>query len=138
MPSPFKVPQGALRAIILAYASKYPVSGAELSKEMEERTGGRWKPSPGSVYFLMNELEGRGLLVRTPSQTSRKSYITTRKGMDELRRSSADVLASLERDVAIMGLLSSLVAPEHAERMELLGRLLKADPATLKKVRPEL
>ena len=44
------VPRGLLRFLVLKMLSEKPMSGTEIAKQIEEQTGGRWKPSPGSIY----------------------------------------------------------------------------------------
>jgi len=40
------------------------MNGAEIIKAVEEFTWGFWKPSPGSVYPLLKQLEAEGLVRR--------------------------------------------------------------------------
>lgn len=40
--------------------SEKSMSGAEIIREVEENTGGRWRPSPGSVYPLLSWLLDSG------------------------------------------------------------------------------
>lgn len=40
--------------------SEKSMSGAEIMREVEENTGGRWRPSPGSVYPLLSWLLDSG------------------------------------------------------------------------------
>ncbi|RLI42575.1 hypothetical protein DRO59_03770 [Candidatus Bathyarchaeota archaeon] len=43
------VPKGFLRYYVLKMLKEKPMSGSEIMREIERETGGRWKPSPGSV-----------------------------------------------------------------------------------------
>jgi DNA-binding PadR family transcriptional regulator len=134
----FKAPQGLLRSLILAYASRFPVTGAELSADVKLKTAGQWDPSPGSVYFLINELKGKGLLTQVSSNEGGKSYITTAAGKAELGKSSGGALANLRREVSLLSLFVSAANPSEAERMEVLGWVLKADAASVKRMRKQL
>ena len=137
--SAFKAPQGLLRSLVLAYASKYPITGAELAVEIRNRTAGLWDPSPGSVYFLMNELKDKGLLSIVGSREGgRKSYIATEAGRVELNTSSGKAMATLERELTLLALLVSMIRPMESERMETLKSLLKADPAVVARVKAQL
>ena len=40
-----------------------PLNGYQVIQQIAERTGGQWKPSPGSVYPTISQLEDEGLLV---------------------------------------------------------------------------
>ena len=54
--------RGLIRGAILHLLSERPMHGYELINELEQRTGGRWKPSPGSVYPTLSALEDEGLI----------------------------------------------------------------------------
>ena len=56
-----------------------PMHGYELISELEERTGGRWRPSPGSVYPTLAQLEDEGL-VRAVDDDGKKRYELTDAG----------------------------------------------------------
>ena len=54
------VPKGYLRGKVLRLLNEKPMSGAEIMSNIEENTGHRWKPSPGSVYPLLSWLLDSG------------------------------------------------------------------------------
>lgn len=54
--------RGAVRGAVLRLLAERPMHGYELIGELEERTGGRWRPSPGSVYPTLAQLEDEGLV----------------------------------------------------------------------------
>jgi DNA-binding PadR family transcriptional regulator len=82
----------------LAYASKYPVTGSELAGDVREKTSGLWDPSPGSVYFLMNELREKNLLILMDGMGSgRTAYIATAEGRAELAKASSGLITALQR-----------------------------------------
>lgn len=137
--STFKAPQGLLRSVVLAYASRYPVTGAEIAEDVRSKTNGLWDPSPGSLYFLVNELKGKGLLVTVKGEDpGRKAYIATEKGRAELAGVSQGLLGALEREVSLLALLASMLDPSSSVRTDILKWALKADPAQLQKLRPQL
>ena len=53
--------------------------GYELITVLEERSGGRWKPSPGAIYPALGKLEGRGLVTST-EQDGKRLYELTEEG----------------------------------------------------------
>ena len=53
-----------LRAWVLVILGRAPKTGAEVMDEMERMSGGWWRPSPGSVYPLLDELTREGVTVR--------------------------------------------------------------------------
>jgi DNA-binding PadR family transcriptional regulator len=51
-------------------------------QELDQRTGGVWRPSPGSVYPTLQLLEDEGLIANTEAN-GRKSYALTEAGQAE-------------------------------------------------------
>ena len=62
-----KAGRGDIRATILALLAEEPMHGYQIIQEVSERTGGAWRPSPGSVYPTLQQLEDEEL-VRTRAQ----------------------------------------------------------------------
>ena len=87
-----RVPKGNVRGLLLAALLDGPAHGYELMGRLEEQTGGRWRPSPGSVYPLLQLLEDEGLITGT-DQDGRRVYELTETG-----RAQAD--QALLRDLA--------------------------------------
>ena len=52
--------QGGLKFVILRLLDEKPRHGYEIIKELEERSGGRYTPSPGTVYPTLTMLEEMG------------------------------------------------------------------------------
>src|SRR4029450_4254861 len=50
-----------LRPPVLGLLAERPMHGSEIIQQIEERSGGRWRPSPGSVYPTLQMLAGEGL-----------------------------------------------------------------------------
>ncbi|WP_156155824.1 PadR family transcriptional regulator [Demequina phytophila] len=55
-------PRGDVRVAILLLLADQPRHGYDLIKEIEERSGGAWVPSPGSIYPTLQVLEDEGLV----------------------------------------------------------------------------
>ncbi|GAA3227054.1 hypothetical protein GCM10017691_17110 [Pseudonocardia petroleophila] len=53
--------RGDIRAAVLALLAEQPRHGYEIIQEIAERSGGAWRPSPGSVYPTISQLEDEGL-----------------------------------------------------------------------------
>ena len=70
--------RGFLETMILVILSKQELHGYGIMRMIERETG-FWKPSPGSVYPLLNALKYRGL-VKCVTKGRRKVYTLTRKG----------------------------------------------------------
>jgi DNA-binding PadR family transcriptional regulator len=79
------VPKGFIRYQVLESLNKQSMSGSEIINEIEVRTNGRWKPSPGSVYPLLSWLQDNGHIRELPSnQSGMKRYELTDSGKDVL------------------------------------------------------
>ncbi|MEW2530974.1 PadR family transcriptional regulator [Streptomyces sp. NPDC047071] len=71
--------RGDVRASILALLKDRPMHGYEMIQEIAERSGGAWKPSPGSVYPTLQLLEDEGLIV-SESEGGKKLFSLTESG----------------------------------------------------------
>ncbi|KOT37105.1 PadR family transcriptional regulator [Streptomyces caelestis] len=71
--------RGDVRASILALLKDRPMHGYEMIQEIAERSGGAWKPSPGSVYPTLQLLEDEGLIV-SESEGGKKLFSLTDAG----------------------------------------------------------
>ena len=74
-----KARRGDVRAAILAVLAEQPRNGYQIIQEVAERSGGAWKPSPGSIYPTLQQLEDEGL-VRADSDGGRRAYALTEEG----------------------------------------------------------
>jgi DNA-binding PadR family transcriptional regulator len=68
--------RGDVRAAILALLAEKPMHGYEMIQELDERTGGAWKPSPGSVYPTLTMLEDEGLVTAVETDGKRRYTLT--------------------------------------------------------------
>jgi DNA-binding PadR family transcriptional regulator len=75
------VPKGFLRYQVFELLNEKPLSGSEIINEIEKRTNGCWKPSPGSVYPLLAWLQDNGCIKEVPAkEIGIKRYTLTDKG----------------------------------------------------------
>jgi len=74
--------KGYTRIALLILLSKKPCHGYEMMKEVEERTGGFWKPTAGGVYPILQNLEQAGYIegVWGHQKRKRKIYHITESG----------------------------------------------------------
>jgi DNA-binding PadR family transcriptional regulator len=68
--------RGDVRFAILAMLEERPMHGYELIQELEARSGGRWRPSPGSIYPTLQMLEDEGLVTGEEREGRRVFSIT--------------------------------------------------------------
>ncbi|MFD0437989.1 PadR family transcriptional regulator [Streptomyces chartreusis] len=71
--------RGDVRASILALLKDRPMHGYEMIQEIAERSGGAWKPSPGSVYPTLQLLEDEGLIA-SETEGGKKLFSLTGAG----------------------------------------------------------
>ena len=74
--------RGDVRASILALLKDRPMHGYEMIQEIADRSGGAWKPSPGSVYPTLQLLEDEGL-ISSASEGGKKLFTLTDTGRQE-------------------------------------------------------
>lgn len=97
--------RGLLALFILHTLGKRPGTGYDLLKEIEEKTGGKWVPSKGTLYPVLKQLEEEGLIELTATGARAKNiYTVTPRGKRTLvhirrhRREHGEKLA-LYRDL---------------------------------------
>jgi DNA-binding PadR family transcriptional regulator len=84
--------RGDVRAGALALLAEQPMNGYQIIQEIAERSGGVWRPSPGSIYPALQQLEDEGLITAEAGEGGRRAYQLTEDGRtyaaahpDELR-----------------------------------------------------
>jgi DNA-binding PadR family transcriptional regulator len=75
-----KVKRGDVRAAALALLAEEPRNGYQIIQQIGERSGGVWRPSPGSVYPALQQLEDEGLIAATTGEAGRRAYELTEEG----------------------------------------------------------
>ena len=73
------VRRGEIRPLILAVLATKPMHGYEVITELEAQSGGRWRPSAGSVYPTLQQLADEGL-VTSEEIDGRRVYALTDEG----------------------------------------------------------
>ncbi len=71
-----KVRRGDVRSAILDVLSQEPMNGYQVIQQISERSGGAWKPSPGSVYPTIQQLEDEGLVEGRATDGRRTLHLT--------------------------------------------------------------
>ncbi|MGH3624307.1 MAG: PadR family transcriptional regulator [Sciscionella sp.] len=72
--------RGDVRSAILALLAERSMHGYEMIKEITERSGGFWRPSPGSVYPTLQLLTDEGLIVSNEGTSSKRLFELTDDG----------------------------------------------------------
>lgn len=71
---------GDLRFVVLKLIAEKPRYGYEVIKEIEERLGGAYSPSPGVVYPTLTLLEELGYATVSSAEGNKKLYAITPEG----------------------------------------------------------
>jgi DNA-binding PadR family transcriptional regulator len=116
-----RVRRGDVRAAILDVLATEPMNGYQLISQISERTQGAWKPSPGSVYPTISQLEDEGLIESDETRGRRVLRLT-----DEGRgyvQANADDLAAVWSPFAEPDRTAS---PDHPALKPEIGQLMSA------------
>ena len=81
--------RGDIRAAILVLLAEEPMHGYQIIQELTERTGGVWRPSPGSVYPTLQQLQDEELVREAPSDSGKRVYELTDTGREQAARATA-------------------------------------------------
>ena len=77
--------RGDIRTALLAVLVEEPGHGYDVIQRLEEKSGGAWRPSPGSVYPTLQLLEDEDL-VRSVERDDKRVYEITDAGRAEANR----------------------------------------------------
>jgi DNA-binding PadR family transcriptional regulator len=102
-------PKGLLKMLILKIATQRATTGVEIMDEVPRMTNNVWSPSPGSVYYLLGEMEEAGLLIHVPTgETGIKRYVSSEKGKLNLENFKLDAQKNLYKQMIMLRVLSDL------------------------------
>jgi DNA-binding PadR family transcriptional regulator len=91
-----KARRGDIRTAALLLLNEEPRNGYQIMQEVEERSDGVWRPSPGSVYPALAQLEDEGL-IRSQELDGRKLFALTDEGRAYVQQRGEDKLAPWEQ-----------------------------------------
>ncbi len=87
-----KARRGDIRTAALLLLAEEPRNGYQIMQEVEERSDGVWRPSPGSVYPALAQLEDEGL-IRSEESDGRKLFALTDDGRAQVEQRPDDATA---------------------------------------------
>ena len=105
--------RGDVRSAVLGLLSERAMNGYQLMQEIEQRSRGSWRPSPGAVYPALQQLEDEGLVKEEGSGAGR-TFSLTDQGKAYVRKHKDEVSAPFENnqagscDETMLGLFSEL------------------------------
>jgi DNA-binding PadR family transcriptional regulator len=80
--------RGDVRLAVLSLLAEQPMHGYQMITELAERSAGAWRPSPGSIYPTLQQLEDEGLVTVT-EQDGRRTFALTDAGRQEVQRATS-------------------------------------------------
>jgi len=122
---------GELRWVILSLIAEKPRHGYEVIKELGERVGDDYSPSPGVVYPTLTLLEDMGYAAVSPDDSGRKLYTVTSEGEKALAENKAQLDAIFARfagrgeptDPRVFGsIIRAMMNLRAAAKLRLRGR----------------
>jgi DNA-binding PadR family transcriptional regulator len=116
--------QGEVRLALLSLLQDAPAHGYELMNRLEERSGGMYRASAGTIYPVLQQLEDEGL-VKGDEIEGKRTYHLTDAGREELLLHREDVERIWRRAGGWKDWGVS-IGPETAEIWGSWGRLSKA------------
>ena len=119
-----------MRAALLLLLAEQPRNGYQLMQAVEERSGGRWRPSPGSIYPTLAQLEDQGL-IRATERDGAKLFEVTEAGHRHLAKRHEHVPPWIdEHEPAAFGDLRTQLKQLHVATMQVVhaGRASRSRP----------
>jgi DNA-binding PadR family transcriptional regulator len=112
--------RGFLALFILHTLSKRPGTGYDLLKEIEEKTGGQWVPSKGTLYPVLKQLEEERLIELSETGARAKNiYVLTPKGKKTLAHIKEHRRGPGEKLVIYQNLLAEIFGEDKMVLMSL-------------------
>jgi DNA-binding PadR family transcriptional regulator len=96
-------PRGLLKLVSLQLFSESSLSGAELQEVIRKTSGGVWKPGPGSIYFLLEELRKGERIVELPHRGGTvRRYVISNKGKAELAKLRGEMDEEVRKQLRLL------------------------------------
>lgn len=112
--------RGDVRAAVLMLLAEEPRNGYQLMQEIEDRSAGNWRPSPGSVYPILSQLEDEGLIRAVDRDGTRLFEITDAGRAHVADREDPTPPWESEDDIVPVGDLKSQMKALHIAAGQLM------------------
>ena len=115
--------RGFLRPQIMQLFEQGPMSGVDIMDKLQQESHGWYRPSPGSIYPLLSQLEREGLISKNPEgKFELTSAYADQKGVGD---DIAGALSSMESNVSYLEDLQRSDAGRVARSKDRIDRLAK-------------
>jgi DNA-binding PadR family transcriptional regulator len=108
--------RGDVRLAVLGLLNEGPANGYNLIGQIAERTQGRWRPSPGSIYPVLGQLAEEGLVQGDGAEQTGFSITDAGKAF----------VSEHEAEIAEVWNNGRAASPEQEALMESIGKLMGA------------
>ena len=137
---------GAMRYVVLQLIAEKPRHGYEIIKELEQRSGGGYTPSPGAIYPLLSMLLDMGHVVATADGNKKLHTITpegeaflaeNRQFVDAILMRMAepdeqrDVLRNLMHELKHAAVTQARASHHNQERLEQIRAIISRATAEI-------
>ncbi len=112
-----------LRLVLLSLIVQQPRHGYDLIREIEERTGGAYAPSPGIVYPTLTMLQDMGFIAESDAAGTRKVYAATPEGEAHLAQHKDEAETLVARIAELAAAQKGDSAPVRRAMRNLHGAL---------------
>jgi DNA-binding PadR family transcriptional regulator len=102
--------KGLLPLYVLYILSLGATNGNDISRKIEERTGGMWLPSTGGIYPILKKFEKQNLVVGEwddPKKKTQKIYTLTEEGIKELEDKKTLLKVKMEEALEVFKIIYS-------------------------------
>ena len=119
------IPRGFSRYFLLEALKEKPLSGKQIIDLANEKTGGKWSPSPGLIYPLIGRLLDESLI----EEVSDGKYKISKKGKSTLGElDSFNDYVKKQLDVVFrLANIGEFLASDMIERVSTIGNLLSSN-----------
>lgn len=117
---------GAMRYVVLQLIAERPRHGYDIIKELEQRAGGSYTPSPGAIYPLLAMLADLG------------HVSVSADGAKKLHAATADGLAFLEENRQMVDALMARLGEPGGGAAELRGLMHALKEAVVSRARDQV
>lgn len=79
------IPRGFLKLLIVRLLRDKEMSGTDIMEVLENRSGGKWRPSPGSIYPMLASLKDKGIIEIAKTEGRTSTYRLSRQGEERVK-----------------------------------------------------
>jgi predicted transcriptional regulator len=124
--------RGFLRPQIVQLLEKRPMNGVDIMNDLQEMSHGWYRPSPGSIYPLLEQLEKEGLIAK--NEDGKFELTASYREQSGIGGDVGSCLSVIESNTSYLEDLQrtdGASLPKYRDRIEKLAKRLEALAAAL-------